>query len=146
LELVETQHSSLRSETPSDLWQGVLLTLAKLLVPRSDLVLPVEHIEHEAVKVYPGRAELLFVGETGRKGRVEQVHEHGLARADGTVQVEALWYFVQRYSWRGDSGCLREELAELDLAGTLRRTHERRSDLHALRRDRAGVIFLQIIP
>ena len=65
------------------------------------------HIDHEGVEVYAALA-----GDVRGKRVVEEVHEHGLAGADISVEVETLW---QPFWWcSGPFRRLAEETRELE--------------------------------
>lgn len=67
LKLVETQHPSLLRQIPRHLAHPV----ARLAVLDFVLVVALVHVDHEGVEVNsPAR-----VGELGRKGGVEEIHE-----------------------------------------------------------------------
>ena len=112
LEFIKAQHPALRRQTPRDLRQSVFLLHAQIGVLHSDFVLPAEHVEHERMEVDPYRPVLVRREWRGKR-RMEEIHEHGLARPDGAVEVKSLGDVVE-----GDSGLWAgwhavEELAEL---------------------------------
>ena len=76
-------------------------------------MLPLQYLHHEAVKVDPGRT-IPVRPELRGQSRVEQVHQHGLPRAYGTVEVQPLRDIIQMNSRVRDRILSAEETAELE--------------------------------
>ena len=90
LELVKAQHVRLGGEVARDGRDGVASCVSKL---RLHGVHAFVHVDHEGVEVYAALA-----GDVRGKRVVEEVHEHGLAGADISVEVET---FRQPFWWGG---------------------------------------------
>ena len=90
MELVETQDVRLRRELAGHRLDGVPAAVPHLLLHG---VYALVHVDHEGVEVYAALA-----GDVRRKRVVEEVHEHGLAGADISVEVET---FRQPFWWGG---------------------------------------------
>ena len=79
---------------------------------RTNLMLSVQHLQHEAMKVYPCRAVFARL-EAPRQGGVEEVHEHRFPRPDGAVEVQAFGHLVEGDDGRGGRRGSAEEFTKL---------------------------------
>lgn len=94
LKLVKAQHSPFRRKTLCDFRKGIRAAHPLLLVLLPHPVLTLQDVEHETVEVDPGRA-VPFRSKLRGQGGMKQVHQHGLSRPHGAVEVQTLGDFVQ---------------------------------------------------